>query len=99
MPGIEPQTRERRKSWNAPEARLCRGDQPQQLRNEWCMEIIQRGSAFGRAAADPARRGTQPRSGICHRAVPALASPDKFCRPLEALMCHIERVLVKREKE
>jgi len=44
-------------------ARLCRGDQPQQLRNEWCMEIIQRASTFGSAAADPARRGTQPRSG------------------------------------
>jgi len=41
-------------------ARLCRGDQPQQLRNEWCMEIIQRASTFGSAAADPARRGTQP---------------------------------------
>jgi hypothetical protein len=79
--------------------RGCGEAQPQQLRNEWCMEIIQRGSAFGRAAADPARRGTQPRSGICPRAVPALASPDKFCRPLEALMCHIERMLVKREKE
>jgi hypothetical protein len=39
-PNIEPQTRERRKSWNAPGARLCRGDQPQQLRNEWRMEIF-----------------------------------------------------------
>jgi hypothetical protein len=44
-------------------------------------------------------RLTEPRSGICSRAVPALAPPDKLCRPLKALMCHIERVLVKREKE
>ena len=69
--------------YRSPGARLCRRDQPQRLRTVGRVGKIQPASTDGRAAADPARRGTQLRSAAARteRGCVAATSRSGFALP------------------